>query len=219
MKINRYLDYAVLKPEMTQQETREAIQLGLEYDVATICIHPRDIELAKEMCKGTNTEVICVLDFPHGCATAAAKEALAGIYADQGVAEIDMVMNYGYARSGMWDEVEDEVRRVVRQAHARNVLVKVIFETSQLTVEEIKKGVEVCIKAGADYVKTSTGFYGEGATMTSVGAMIEAAQGRIKVKPSGGIREKAVAEKFIEMGADRIGAGAASVAALCGEKK
>lgn len=215
MELNRYLDHAVLKPEMTEQEVREAIQLGIDYEVATVCVRPCDIELAQQMCKGTRTEVICVMDFPHGTGGVAAKEALAAIYAKQGVKEIDMVMNYGYARSGLWDKVADEVRRVVYQAHACNVGVKVIFETSQLTAEQIKKGVEVCIEAGADFVKTSTGFYGEGATMDSVQAMIDAAQGRIKVKPSGGIRDVATAEKYIEMGAERLGAGAASTPVLC----
>jgi len=215
MELNRYLDHAVLKPEMTLQEVRDAIRLGLDYHVRTVCVRGCDIALAQQMCKGTDTEVICVLDFPYGYSGAAAKEALAAIYADQGVTEIDMVMNYSYARSGEWDLVADEVRRVVKQAHARKVLVKVILETSQLTIEQIKKATEVCADAGADFVKTSTGFNGQGATVEGVQAMLDASKGRVRVKPSGGIRTRAEAEKYIEMGAARLGTGSGSVKALC----
>lgn len=215
MTINRYLDHAILKPEMTQEEIKAAIQLGIDYKVKTVCVQPRDIELAKEMCAGTETEVICVLDFPQGSATSQAKAALAEIYAAQGVTEIDMVMNYGYARSGLWDKVEEDVRGVVEKAHAKNVAVKVIFETSELTVEEIERGTKACIAAGADFVKTSTGFSKSGATEEAVQAMLRAAEGKIKVKPSGGIRNLETAQKYVAMGAARLGVGFNSTPIIC----
>lgn len=215
MKISRYLDLAVLKPEMTLDEVRTAIKTGIEYDVATVCVRPCDIALAVEMCKGTNTEVSCVLDFPHGTGGAENKAMQAALFAQQGVADIDMVMNYSYARSGAWDQVEDEIRRVVEQAHKYKVEVKVIFETSQLTLDEIKKATQVSIDAGADYVKTSTGFTGSGASVEAVQAMLDAAQGKIKVKPSGGIRNYETARMYADMGVHRLGVGYSSAADVC----
>ena len=217
MELAKYLDHAVLKPGMTQEQAADEIRLGVECGVATVCVRPCDIRMAQELCRGTDTKVICTLDFPHGCSGAETKEALAIIYADMGVYEIDMVMNYGFAKSGQWDRVFDEVKRVVDAAHSRNVNVKVIFETSELTVEEIRKGTEVCADAGADFVKTSTGFSSQGATVEAVQAMLEAAKGRIKVKASGGIRTVEQAQHYIDMGVERLGVGSTTTPVLCGK--
>ena len=218
MEINRYLDQAVLKPGLTISEVKAAIQMGIDFEVATVCVRPCDIELAMGMCKGTKTQVSCVLDFPHGTGGAAAKEAQAALYAAQGVADIDMVMNHSYARSGEWGVVEDEIRRVVKQAHAKGVNVKVIFESGLLTTDEIKNAVEVSIAAGADYVKTSTGFVGTGATVEAVQAMLDTAKGRIKVKPSQGIRDYETAKMYVDMGVARLGVGPTSTPVICGKK-
>lgn len=213
--INRYLDHAVLKPEMTRQEAIEAIRLGIDYKVRTVCVRPCDIELAVEMCRGTETEVSCVLAFPHGCTSSLAKADEARRYIAAGTHEIDMVANYGFIRSALWDEVVADIRAVTEVARPAGVLVKVIFETAHLTLDEIRRTTECAIEAGADFVKTSTGFGGPGATVEGVQAMLDAAQGRIKVKPSGGIRNRADAERFIEMGAERIGNGYSSTPAIC----
>ncbi len=213
--IHRYLDHAVLKPEMTRQEAIDAIQLGIDYKVRTACVRPCDIELAAKMCKGTETEVSCVLAFPHGCTSSLVKADEARRYIAAGTNEIDMVANFGFVRSGMWDEVTADIKAVTDVAKPAGVLVKVIFETSYLTIDEIKRTVECAIEAGADFVKTSTGFGGEGATVEGVKAMLETAAGRIKVKPSGGIRDRAKAEMFVEMGAMRIGNGFTSTKAIC----
>ena len=103
----------------------------------------------------------------------------------------------------------------MEEAHKKGVLVKVIFETSQLTLDEVRKATRVCIAAGADFVKTSTGFNGTGATVEAVQAMLEEAQGRIKVKPSGGIRDYKTAKMYVDMGAARLGTGFSSCKALC----
>ncbi len=126
-----------------------------------------------------------------------------------------MVMNYGAARGGAWDVVEAEIKAVVEEAHAKGVNVKVIFETSQLTIDQIKKATEVSIAAGADFVKTSTGFNGTGATVEAVQAMLDTAKGRGKVKPSGGIRNYETAKMYVDMGVDRLGIGFASCKAIC----
>lgn len=207
MKIARYFDAAVLKPDMTPAQVEAAIRESIAYDSYSVCVRGCDIDLALKLTAGTNTVVSCVLDFPYGYGGLEAKRAAARAYAEKGVKDIDMVMNYGAARGGAWDVVEAEIRAVVEEAHARDVIVKVIFETSQLTLDEIRKGTEVCIRAGADFVKTSTGFNGGGATVEAVQAMLEAAQGRIKVKPSGGIRNYETAKRFVDMGVHRLGIG------------
>ncbi len=213
--INRYLDHAVLKPELTRQEAIEAIQLGIDYKVRTVCVRPCDIELAVEMCEGTASEVSVTLAFPHGCTSSLVKADEANRYIAAGAKEIDMVVNYGFVRSGMWDEVVADIRAVTDVAKPAGVLVKVIFETAYLTLDEIKRTVQCAIDAEADFVKTSTGFAHEGATEEKVQVMLDVAGDKIKVKPAGGIRDRARAEKFIEMGVKRIGNGYTSTVAIC----
>lgn len=214
MKIARYIDHAVLNPAMTPEEVRAAIQLGIDNDVYSVCVQPRDIETALAMCKGTNTLVSCVLDFPHGCGGAASKRAAARLYAEMGVQEIDMVMNYGAAKGGDWAAVREEIFGVVEEAHARGVLVKVIFETCELSEDCIRQGVDVCVDVGADFVKTSTGFAAKGATPEAVMTMVSQAAGRVRVKASGGIRTLEDARAYVEMGAERLGVGFSTVPKL-----
>lgn len=212
---NRYLDHAVLKPEMTQEETREAIRLGIDYKVKTVCVKPCDIDLAVSMCKGTETEVSCVLAFPHGNTLSEIKALEAKHYIEKGVHEIDMVVNYGYIRSSLWDEVYEDIKAVSGVTKPKGVILKVILETSQLSRDEIIKSTECAIRAGADFVKTSTGFYGGGAAVEAVKAMLDASQGRIKVKASGGIRNREQAKMFLDMGVHRLGNGYSSTPAIC----
>lgn len=214
MKIARYIDHAVLNPAMTPEEVRAAIQLGIDNDVYSVCVQPRDIETALALCKGTNTLVSCVLDFPHGCGGAASKRAAARLYAEMGVQEIDMVMNYGAAKGGDWAAVREEIFGVVEEAHARGVLVKVIFETCELSEDCIRQGVDVCVDVGADFVKTSTGFAAKGATPEAVMTMVSQAAGRVRVKASGGIRTLEDARAYVEMGAERLGVGFSTVPKL-----
>jgi deoxyribose-phosphate aldolase len=199
--INRYLDHAVLKPELTRQDAIEAIKLGIKYKVRTVCVRPCDIELAVQLCRGTGTQVSCVLAFPHGDTLPEIKAQEARLYIEKGTHEIDMVTNYGYIRSGLWDLVEKDIKSVSDVTIPAGILLKVILETNTLTSEEIAKATEIAIKAGADYVKTSTGFNGPGATVEAVEAMVKAADGRIKVKASGGIRNYEQAKRFVDMAA------------------
>ncbi len=214
--LNTYLDHAVLTPQMTRQEVIEWIQSGIKYKVKTVCVRPCDIDLAVSMCKGTETGVSCVLGFPHGNIRTESKVAEAELYCKNGVSEIDMVANYGWIRSGLWDEVRSDIKAVVDVAHKHDVAVKVIFETSQLTLDEVAKTTEICSEIGADFVKTSTGFNGEGATEGAVQTMLKFAKGRIKVKPSGGIRDATRAQMFVDMGVDRLGVNGSSTPTICG---
>lgn len=213
--ISRYLDHAVLKPEMPRAEARQAIQLGIDYQVITVCVRPCDLELAVEMCQGTTTVVSTVLNFPHGVGLSAIKAEEARAYIAKGVSEIDMVANYGLIKSAEWELVEQDIRAVSAITRPAGVPLKVIFETAMLTLEEVAKATEVAIAAQADFVKTSTGFHGEGATEDVVRAMLRTAAGRIKVKPSGGIRDYARAAMFRDMGVHRLGVSYSSTPIIC----
>jgi deoxyribose-phosphate aldolase len=214
--INRYIDHAVLKPGTTLDEARREIQLGVDYQVRTVCVRPADIELARSLAAGSQTGVSCVLAFPHGAALAASKADEARRYIDLQVAEIDMVVNYAFIRSGAWDPLANDIRAVTQIARPAGVKVKAILETAALDREQIMRATEVAIEAQADFVKTSTGFGDGGATEQAVAAMLEAARGRIAVKASGGIRDRPAAERFIEMGCTRLGVGSSTTPVLCG---
>ncbi len=213
--INRYLDAAILKPETTRDEAIEAIQACIAMHTYSVCVRPCDIPLAQSLCQDTDTAVCVVLGFPHGDQLSASKAEEARQYIALGVPEIDMVANYGWAKSGDWDAVKADIEGVARQTKAAGVVLKVIFETAHLDADTIQRLVEICVEAGADFVKTSTGFNGEGAREDDIRLMLDTAAGRIRVKPSGGIRDHARAKLFIEMGAQRLGVGWTACAAIC----
>jgi deoxyribose-phosphate aldolase len=213
--INRYLDAAVLYPELERDKAQAAIESIVDFNCRTACIRPCDIELAVELCRDTSTDVCAVLGFPHGCGLSRVKAMEAHAYLDEGVDEIDMVVNYGYIRSGLWNLVEEDIRAVSEVTRKRSRLLKVILETSELTVDQIKRAVDCAAAAQADYVKTSTGFASGGATVEAVEIMLEAAAGRIEVKASGGIRDHAQAQAYIDMGVTRLGVGYPAVEAIC----
>lgn len=215
LPINRYLDAAILKPEFTSSEVIEAIQACVELDTFSVCVRPCDIELAQKYCAESTTAVCVVLGFSHGSQLSQSKADEARRYIELGVDEIDMVANYGWIKSGKWDAVEADVKGVAEQTRSAGIPMKVIFETAHLHAEQIAQMTEVCIRAGADFVKTSTGFNGEGAKAEDVKVMLETAAGRIKVKPSGGIRDRNDAETLIKMGAHRLGVGWTSCKTIC----
>lgn len=212
--INRYLDAAILKPETTREEAADAIRCCIELQTATVCVRPCDIDLARDLCRGSDTGVCTVLGFPHGCQLSQSKADEARRYVELGVDEIDMVANYGWVRSGLWAEVREDIAAVTAVTRPANIPLKVIFETSQLQPKAIRRLTEVCMDAGADFVKTSTGFNGEGARNEDVRVMLEVAAGRIKVKPSGGIRDRERAEVLVAMGAHRLGVNWSSCKAI-----
>ncbi|MCC5850406.1 MAG: deoxyribose-phosphate aldolase [Verrucomicrobia bacterium] len=215
--INTYLDAAILKPEMNRAEVQAAVDLCLPFHPRTFCVRPADIPFFKPICKAHGIGLCVVLGFPHGDQLSASKADEADRYVEAGVDEIDMVANFGWVRSGMWTEVRKDIEAVAAMTIPAGVPLKVIFETVHLHPEEIRKLVEVCVDAGAQFVKTSTGFNGDGANMEVVKIMIEAAAGRIEVKPSGGIRTREQAEVYVHMGASRLGVGFGSVPGLCGD--
>lgn len=216
-----YIDQSVLKPEFTQADIRRYIQEGIDYGCKTVCVNPSSLDIASELTRGTDTAVCVVCDFPFGLSTTASKVLQAETYCKRGdVAELDMVANYGWIRSGLWDLVREDIKAVCDACHPYNVVVKVIFETDALTLEQVAKATDTACQAGADFVKSSTGFYtgGEqkGATVEVVKTMMEAAQGRCKVKGSGCIRTREHFLTLIDMGIDRMGIGYRSTPTVLG---
>lgn len=218
-----YIDQSVLKPEFTQAEIRKYIQEGIDYGCKTVCINPASLPVARELCRGTDTRICLVCDFPFGLSTTESKVMQAGAYCKSGdIFELDIVANYGWIRSGMWKEVEDDIRAVCDICHTYGTEVKVIFETDALTLDEVKKATEIAIRAGADFVKTSTGFFtggkNDGATVEVIQAMMDIAKGRTKIKGSGGIRTQEHFFQLIDMGIDRMGIGYKSIPVVLGLK-
>lgn len=218
-----YIDHSILKPEFTPDEIRREVENGVRYQCKTVCINPSAIELAAPILAGTDTGICVVVDFPFGCSSTASKVAQTKIALEQGIQELDIVANIGWIRGGEFKRVEDDLRAVIDPCHDAGVPVKVIFETDALTIDEIKGAAEAAIAAGADYIKTSTGFFTgtnmhekPGASDEMVALMMECAAGRTKVKGSGSIRDRAHFLRLIDAGVDRVGIGFRSVPVVLG---
>lgn len=201
------IDHAALKPSMTDDDIRENCKLGLKYGVASVCVRPTDVPIAYGMLKNSGVKVSVVVGFPHGTARAETKALEARLAIEDGAREIDMVMNIGKFLSGDHDLVQKEIEAVVAEAKPHGVLVKVIQETCYLSNEQVVKACKLCEAAGADYVKTSTGFGDGPATPEVVDIMINTVGQTMKIKPSGGIRSWATAVGYLEQGAGRLGVG------------
>ncbi|GCF92734.1 2-deoxyribose-5-phosphate aldolase [Enterococcus florum] len=223
-ELGSYIDQSVLKPEFTEAEIRQYIQEGIDYHCKTVCINPTALDIAAELVKGTKTEICVVCDFPFGASTTESKAVQAELYCKRGdVAELDIVANYGWIRSGKWADVTADIKAVVDVCHKYGTIVKVIFETDALTVEEVKKAAECAIESGADFLKTSTGFLtgfeAHGATPEIIQVIMDVAKGRAKIKGSGCIRDQKHFFQLIDMGIDRMGIGYKSTPVVLGVDK
>ncbi|MFI3249604.1 MAG: deoxyribose-phosphate aldolase [Eubacteriales bacterium] len=207
-----YIDQSVLKPEFTEAEIRKYIQEGVDFGCATVCVNPASLDIAAELTKGTDTKICVVCDFPFGLSTTASKVLQAEEYCKRGdVPELDIVANYGWIKSGKWDLVQADIKAVCDVCHKYGTVVKTIMETDALTKDEVLKATEVCVQAGSDFVKTSTGFYtggtSVGATPEIIQAMMDVVGDRAKIKGSGAIRTREHFLQLIDMGIDRMGVG------------
>ena len=216
-----YIDQSVLKPEFTQEEIRKYIKEGIDFGCKTVCINPASFEIARELCKGTDTGICVVCDFPFGLSTISSKIKQAEEICKNGnVDDLDIVSNYGFIRSGKWNEIKTEIKAIVDITHSFGSVLKVIFETDALSLEEVAKATEIACEAGVDFVKTSTGFYtggtNKGATVEVIQTMLDSARGRCKVKGSGGIRDQEHFYRLIDMGIDRVGIGYRSTPVVLG---
>ena len=200
------IDHTLLKPEATPAQVEKLCAEAAEYHFASVCVNPVYIPLAARLLDGTGVKVCCVVGFPLGAIAPEQKAAEAASCAAMGAEELDMVIHVGAAKAGDWALVQRDIAGVVKAAAGRTV--KVIIETCLLTDEEKVKACETAKAAGADFVKTSTGFSTGGATTHDIALMRKTVGPEMGVKASGGIRDYATAMAMIEAGANRIGASA-----------
>ena len=219
MDINRILsacDHTLLRQNATIKEIYELCDDAVKYHTASVCIPPCYVKQAKEYIAGSGVKICTVIGFPNGNETTETKRFETLDALDNGADEIDMVINIGWAKDGRWDDIENEIR-TLKEICGDHIL-KVIIETSMLTDEEKVKLCEIVTFAGADFIKTSTGFGGGGATFEDVELMVKNVGEGVKVKASGGISGLDDAAKYLEIGAKRLGTSRVVKAAKAAEK-
>jgi len=207
-QVAKTIDHSILKPDFTYADVEAGAQLALKFNTASYCIRPMDVAAAAKALAGSTVNVCTVIGFPHGSTTSAVKAFETADAIKNGATEIDMVINVSALLSGDYDFVEQDIRGVVEVAHAAGASVKVIFETAFLNDELIVKACELTERAGADYVKTSTGFASEGATLHNVKLMKATVGDRLKVKSSGGVRTLDQLIDYMDAGVTRSGCSA-----------
>ena len=205
--VARTIDHAVLKPDFTEADLQQHARMCIDSHVFSMCVKPCDIRSAKKYLEGSDVKVSCVLSFPHGADATPVKAFQARQAIKDGVDEIDMLMNIGKFLGEEYHYVLEDIAAVVEVAHTYGVLVKVIQESGFLTLEQVEKACELSYMAGADFVKTSTGFGPGKATPEVIDVMVKTVGGKMKVKASGGIRSWDDAVGFLKQGADRLGIG------------
>ncbi|MBS5937400.1 deoxyribose-phosphate aldolase [Clostridium sp.] len=215
-ELAKMIDHTILKPEATEKEVEKLCKEALEYNFASVCINPSMVEKAAEMLEGSDVKVCTVIGFPLGATTTEVKAFETEDVIKKGATEVDMVINVGKLKEGNLDYVKKDIEAVVKAAKGK-ALTKVIIETCLLTDEEKVTACKLSKEAGADFVKTSTGFSTGGATAKDIKLMRETVGEELGVKASGGVRSLEDAELMIENGASRIGASA-SIAICEGTK-
>ncbi|MBC1537941.1 deoxyribose-phosphate aldolase [Listeria seeligeri] len=217
MTVAKMIDHTALKPDTTKEQILTLTKEASEYGFASVCVNPTWVKLSAEQLVDADSVVCTVIGFPLGANTPEVKAFEVKDAIQNGAKEIDMVINIGALKDKNDELVERDIRAVVEAAKG-HALVKVIIETCLLTDEEKVRACEIAVKAGTDFVKTSTGFSTGGATAEDIALMRKTVGPNIGVKASGGIRTKEDVEKMIEAGATRIGASA-GVAIVSGEKQ
>ncbi len=205
--IAKYIDHTILKPNATSEQVKKICAEALEYGFASVCVNPTHVMLVADELKGSEVKTCVVVGFPLGANSSETKAFETADVIKNGAQEVDMVINVGAAKDGNWTLVQSDIKAVV-DAAAGKALVKVIIETCLLTDEEKIKACEAAVAAGADFVKTSTGFSTGGATAGDIALMRKTVGPDLGVKASGAVRDYKTAETMINAGATRIGASA-----------
>lgn len=205
--VAKVIDHAVLKPDCTDDDVIANARMCIERSVGDLCVRPTDVKLAVEQLRDSETTVAMVVGFPHGANRSEVKALEAEHGIQDGADELDMVMNIGKFLSGDYDFVKRDIEAVVNVAKSHNVIVKVILEVCYLSPEQIKKACLIAKDAGADFVKTSTGFGTGGATPEAIEIMVQTVGDSMQVKASGGIRTWQDAVNYLKQGATRLGIG------------
>ena len=203
MGLNKYIDHTILKATASSSDVQKLCEEAIEHEFYSVCVNGCYVADAKQLLQGTDVKVAAVIGFPLGAMTTAAKVFEAKEAVENGASEIDMVINVAKLKDGEFEYVENEIRQI-KEAIGDNVL-KVIIETCYLTDEEKVKACELSLVAKADFVKTSTGFGTGGATYEDVKLMKSVVGDNAKVKASGGVRDKETAQKYVDLGAERLG--------------
>ena len=206
--IAKMIDHSLLRPELTREDVIRGCQIARKYDTATVCCIPTDVALCRSELTGSDVKVAAVVGFPNGYSTTATKVFEAECAIADGANELDMVLHIGRLIGGDLDYVRHDVQAVVEVAHRNGVRVKVILENCYLTDEQKRAGCRVCEEAGADWVKTSTGFAKGGATLEDLILMRSVVSSKVQVKAAGGVRDLDMALKVREIGCTRFGATA-----------
>ena len=203
MGLNKYIDHTILKATASSTDVQKLCEEAIEHEFYSVCVNGCYVADAKHLLQGTDVKVAAVVGFPLGAMATAAKVFEAKEAVENGASEIDMVINIAKLKDGEFEFVENEIRQI-KEAIGDNVL-KVIIETCYLTDEEKVKACELSLAAKADFVKTSTGFGTGGATYEDVKLMKSVVGDNAKVKASGGVRDKETAQKYVDLGAERLG--------------
>lgn len=206
MNFAKYFDHTILKPDAVYDDVRRICEEAARYGFASVCVNTHYTTAVKQMLTGTGVATCVVVGFPLGAMSSEAKAMETQIAVNDGADEIDMVINIGALKSQDYDTVLNDIKAVRKACEGR--ILKVIIETCLLSTEEKIKACELSVEAGADFVKTSTGFGSGGATVEDVALMKKTVAGNARVKASGGIRDYATAKAMIEAGADRLGTSA-----------
>lgn len=209
-QFNKYFDHTLLKPDATSNDILRLLTEAVQYDFASVCVNGSNVRAARRFIDacGSNVKVAAVVGFPLGAMATNAKAYETQLALEDGAHEIDLVMNIGQAKAGNWAYVEDEVSAICEMCHEDGAIVKLIIETCLLTDREIVQACRSAEAAGADFVKTSTGFSTGGATTEDVILIKDTVGDRLKIKASGGIRTYEDAVSMINAGADRLGCSA-----------
>ena len=203
-QVAKTIDHALLRPDMSREEVKAGCEVAMKYDVASVCCKPADVAFCADILRDSDVHVGTVVGFPHGNSATATKVFETKQVVADGATEIDVVINIGWMKSGMYDEVREEIAAVVGAANGNQV--KVILENAYLTKEEIVKACQLCEAAGADYVKTSTGFAPTGAILEDVQLMRASVSSKVEVKSAGGVKSLDMLLSFMDAGVKRSGA-------------
>lgn len=204
-EIAKMIDHSLLKPQMTIEEVRQGCLCAKEYDCASVCVKPCDVKMAAEILDGTDVQISTVIGFPHGSNLTDVKLREAELAMAEGCTELDMVLNIGWLRSGADDAVEADIRAVCELAHSKGAIVKVILENAYLNDEEKVRACRIVERAGGDFVKTSTGYAGSGATVPDLKLMRTHVSDKVRVKAAGGVRTLDAALAVMAVGGSRFG--------------
>ena len=205
MNLAPHIDHTLLKPDASPEQIEQLCREAAEHHFASACVPPCYVRLAAEILRDSGVAVCTVIGFPLGYQLAKVKFFEAHQALTEGATELDMVINIGALKAGHIEEVEEEIGQLAELCHLRGALLKVIIETALLSEDEIVLACQLCEEAGADFVKTSTGFASRGASVADVMLMRQTLPGQIRIKAAGGIRTRTAALALIAAGADRIG--------------